>query len=102
MGDDAANEADALGVRNNPVEEIALDRSEDSRRLKPSPGQDARRIVLVHVQNGKRNRLGDDDQERMLEKKLIAFHLAPINELVSVAKLVDFARARQVMPVSWA
>ncbi len=81
MGDNAAYQVDALGVRDDPIEKIALNRPEDAGRLKSSAGQDACRIILINIQDGKRDRFGDDDQKRMLEKKLIAFHLAAVNEL---------------------
>ena len=81
MRDYAAYQVGALGVRDDPIEKIALNSSENARRLKPSSGKYARRIVLVHIQDGKCDRFGDDDQKRMLEKKLVAFHLAAVNEL---------------------
>src|SRR6266849_10922634 len=37
MRDDTAYKVDALGIRDDPVEEVTLDRAEDSGRLEPSP-----------------------------------------------------------------
>src|SRR5215468_5819357 len=68
MCDDASNQVDALSIGDDPIEKIALNRPKNAGCLKPSARQDPRWIILIHVEDGKRDGFGDNDQERMLEK----------------------------------
>jgi cytochrome b561 len=81
MRHDAANQLDALGIGDNPVEKIALDRAGDARPRQRFPRQEAGRIVLIHPENGERDAFGDNDQIGMLQPQRLVLHLAAIDDL---------------------
>jgi hypothetical protein len=81
MGHDAAHEVLAMVVGDDPVEEVALHRTADARRLKGPAGEELLRVVLAQVEHGDGDRLGDHHEERVLEPERVALDILAVDEL---------------------
>ena len=82
----ASHEFLPLGVRHNPVEEIAFNRAIDSSGAERFARQEPFRVVLAHLHNGQRDALGDDHEKRVLNHSASLSTSRPYTSLSSSAQ----------------
>jgi hypothetical protein len=75
-----ADQVGAFRRQEHPVEEIALDRAEHSGVGEGATREDGLRVVGFHLHQPGGDRLGDDDEEGVLQPQIVVFDFPAIDE----------------------
>lgn len=81
MRQNAAHQRFAIGVRHDPIEEIAFRRAHHAGGFEGGAGKHAFGIVFAQIEHRQRDGLGDDHQKGVLEEQLIVLDILAIDQL---------------------